>query len=166
LQIDLQSVSIIIAATSVVIGVIMSVLSLRNISRTRQASVFLDFHKQADLEFIETAAEIVLEWSWTDAEDFAQKYGPIANRNAYSKFILVGSFFDSMGKLIEAHVTNAKLIPETLAVFAMAWFEKIASIEPDIAAQWRTSGSMDSSKLLYQKLKELGYRSPLRPTPP
>ena len=155
-----------IAATSVVIGVMMSVLSLRNISRSRQASVFLDFHKQADLEFIETAAEIIMEWSWTDAEDFAKKYGPVTNRESYAKFILVGSFFDSMGKLIEANVTNAKLVPETLAVFTMAWCEKIASIEPEIAAQWRTSGSMDSTKLLYQKLKELGYQSPLRPGQP
>lgn len=166
MQIDLQSVSIVIAATSVVIGVIMSVLSLRNISRTRQASVFLDFHKQANLEFIETMAEIILEWSWTDAENFAQKYGPIANREAYSRFILVGSFFDSMGKLIEANVTSVNLIPETLAVFAMAWSEKLKSIEPDLASQWRTSGSMDSSKFLYQKLKELGYRSPLQPGQP
>ncbi|MHA2397121.1 MAG: hypothetical protein ACXAC0_10490, partial [Candidatus Thorarchaeota archaeon] len=99
MQIDLQSVSIIIAATSVVIGVIMSVLSLRNISRSRQATVFLDFHKQADLEFIEAAAEVIMEWSWTDAKNFASKYGPRANPKAYSKFIFVGSFFDSMGKL-------------------------------------------------------------------
>ena len=161
LQIDLQSVSIMIAACSVVIGVIMSVLSLRNISRSRQATVFLDFHKQADLEFLEAATEVIMEWSWTDAKDFASKYGPIANPKAYSKFIFVGSFFDSMGKLIEAKVSTANLIPETLAVFTMAWCEKLKSIEPDIAAQWRSSGSMDSTYKLYYKLKELGYRSPL-----
>ena len=73
LQLDLQSVSITIAAVSVVIGVFMSVLSLRNISRTRQASLFMDFHKQADLEFIETMTEIVMEWNWTNAKDFATK---------------------------------------------------------------------------------------------
>ncbi|MHA2060534.1 MAG: hypothetical protein ACW976_07135 [Candidatus Ranarchaeia archaeon] len=166
MQVDLQSISIMIAAGSVVIGVIMSILSLRNISRSRQASVFLDFHKQADLEFIETVSEIVLEWSWNSAQDFATKYGPRSNPKAYCKFILVGSFFDSMGKLIEAKVTNAKLIPETLAVFAMSWCEKIESIEPEIAAQWRSSGSMDSTKLLYKELKDLGYRSPLQPGPP
>ncbi|MHA1909330.1 MAG: hypothetical protein ACW98Y_18680 [Candidatus Thorarchaeota archaeon] len=163
LEIDLQSISIMIAATSVVIGVMMSVLSLRNISRSRQASVFLDFHRQANLEFIEHMSEIVMQWSWKDAEDFASKYGPRANPKAYSKFIFVASFFDSMGKLIEANVTNATLVPETLAVFAMAWCEKLESIESDIAAQWRSSGSMDSTDILYSKLKELGYRSPVRP---
>ncbi len=163
LQLDLQSVSITIAAVSVVIGVIMSVLSLRNISRSRQASLFMDFHKQADLEFIETMTEIVMEWNWTNAKDFATKYGPRENPKAYSKFIFVGSFFDSMGKLIQAHVATAKLIPETLAVFAMSWCEKIESIEPEIASQWRRSGSMDSTKLLYNELKKLGYISPLQP---
>jgi hypothetical protein len=166
MELDLQSISIMIAATSVVIGVLMSVLSLRNISRSRQASVFLDFHRQANLEVILHSSEVVMEWKWKDAQEFDQKYGPRANPEAHSKFILVGSLFDSMGKLIEAKVTSAKLLPETLAVFAMAWFEKIRSIEPDIAAQWRRSGSMDSSKLLYKELKELGYRSPLRPNQP
>ncbi len=161
MELDLQSISTIIAATSVLIGVIMSLLSIRNFSRSRQASVFLDFHKQANLEFIEHASEVVMEWSWKDAQEFDQKYGPMTNPKAYAKFILVGSFFDAMGKLIESKVTNAKLFPESLAVFAMAWFEKIKSIEPDLAAKWRSSGSMDSSKLLYKKLKELGYRSPL-----
>ncbi|PNX52876.1 MAG: hypothetical protein BV458_07310 [Thermoplasmata archaeon M9B2D] len=159
---DIQSISMIIAATSIVIGVIMSLLSIRNFSKSRQASVFLDFHRQANLEFIEHASEVVMEWNWKDAQEFDQKYGPTTNPKAYAKFILVGSFFDSMGKLIEAKLTDAKLFPESLAVFAMAWFEKIKSIEPDLAAQWRSSGSMDSSKLLHKKLRELGYRSPLR----
>jgi len=163
MELDLQSISIMIATASVIVGVIMSVLSIRNFSRSRQASVFLDFHRQANLEFILHASEVVMEWNWKDAQEFDQKYGPRANPEAYAKFILVGSFFDSMGKLIEAKVTDAKLLPESLAVFAMAWFEKIKSIEPDLAAQWRSSGSMDSSKFLYKKLKELGYRSPLLP---
>ena len=166
MELDLQSISIMIAAASVLIGVIMSVLSIRNFAKSRQASVFLDFHRQADLEFIQNASEVVMEWNWKDAQEFDQKYGPRANPKAYAKFILVGSFFDSMGKLIEAKVTNASLIPESLAVFAMAWFEKIKSIEPDLAAKWRRSGSMDSSKLLYKKLKELGYQSPLLPNEP
>ncbi|MFX1483287.1 MAG: hypothetical protein ACFFCP_08860 [Promethearchaeota archaeon] len=163
MQIDLQTMSIMIAAASVVFGVIMSVLSMRNFSRSRQASVFLDFHKQADLEFIETASEIIMEWNWTSAEEFTAKYGPTANAKAWSKFILVGSFFDSMGKLIESKLTTAKLIPETLAVFAMSWFEKIESIGEEITGRWRSSGSMDSTKLLYTKLRELGYRSPMKP---
>ncbi|NHI89790.1 MAG: hypothetical protein EAX87_09720 [Candidatus Thorarchaeota archaeon] len=166
MELDLQSISIMIAAASVLIGVIMSVLSIRNFAKSRQASVFLDFHRQADLEFIQHASEVVIEWNWKDAQEFDQKYGPRTNPKAYAKFIFVGSFFDSMGKLVEAKVTNARLIPESLAVFAMAWFEKIKSIEPDLAAKWRRSGSMDSSKLLYKKLKELGYRSPLLPNEP
>jgi hypothetical protein len=152
-----------VAAISVVIGVIMSILSLRNYSKSRQATVFLDFHKQADLEFIELADEIIREWNWTDFKDFTKKYGPNTNPKAYAKFIHVGSFFDSMGKLIKENVTSAKLIPETLAVFAVTWFEKIKSIENDLAAKWRVTGSIESTEILYKKLKGLGYRSPVEP---
>ncbi|MFX1370150.1 MAG: hypothetical protein ACFFAY_16285, partial [Promethearchaeota archaeon] len=115
-ELDLQSISIIIAATSVVIGVLMSILSMRNLAKSRQASVFLDFHRQADLSFIEIMSEIILDWSWSDPEDFTSKYGPRTNPEAYAKFLVVASFFDSMGKLIHAKLTNANLIPEALAV--------------------------------------------------
>ncbi|UCH05229.1 MAG: hypothetical protein JSW05_03445 [Candidatus Thorarchaeota archaeon] len=162
LELDPQAISIIIAATSVVIGVFMSVLSLRNLVKSRQASVFLDFHSQADLEFIEIVSETIVEWNWTSPEDFLEKYGPRSNPEAYAKFILVASFFDSMGKLIEGKLTSAKLVPEALAVFCVSWYEKIESIEPYIVGRWRSSGSVNSTKLLYKKLKELGYRSPVQ----
>jgi len=152
-----------IAAASVVIGVFMSVLSLRNYTISRQASVFLDFHKQADKEFIEDMSEIIVEWGWDGYEDFLAKYGPRTNPKAYAKFLYVGSFFDSMGKLLETRVTTANLIPEALAVLAMGWWEKVESIEGKMASGWRSSGSIDSIKFLYDTLRQLGYRSPVPP---
>jgi hypothetical protein len=139
----------------------MSVLSLRNYVKSRRASVFLDFHKQADREFLEDMLEVVGEWNWSDYEDFLVKYGPPTNRKEWAKFIHVSSFFDSMGKLLEDRITDAELIPEALAVIAMAWWEKIEPIQADIANRWRYSGSLDSSKFLYEALKKIGYQSPV-----
>jgi hypothetical protein len=162
LQIDVQTISIMIAAGSVVVGVIMSVLSIRNFTKSRQASVFLDFHRQATREFIEDMSEVLTEWHWTGVEDFMEKYGPRTNMKAYAKFLHIGSFFDSMGKLVESKVTTATLIPETLAVFAMGWFEKMESIK-ELSTSWRRSELTDSVKTLYLTLKKMGYRSPVPP---
>ena len=161
MEIDVQTISIVVAAISVVIGVLMSILSMRNYTKSRQASIFLDFHRQADMKFIEIINEIITEWNWNGVEDFNKKYGPITNPKGYAKFILVASFFDSMGKLIEANTTSIKLIPESLAVFGMAWYEKIESIFPILVSNWRTSGSVSSTVRLYKNLKKLGYRSPV-----
>ncbi|MFW9925441.1 MAG: hypothetical protein ACFFDM_01610 [Candidatus Thorarchaeota archaeon] len=160
-EFDLQTISIIVAAVSVVVGVIMSILSLRNYAKSRRASIFLDFHKQADQEFLEDLFEVVGEWSWSNYEQFMAKYGPTASRKNWAKFIHVSSFFDSMGKLLEEKITDAELIPEAMAVIAMAWWEKIEPIQADIAKRWRYSGSLDSSKFLYETLKKLGYHSPV-----
>lgn len=160
-ELDLQTVSIIIAATSVVIGVIMSVLSIRNLAKSRRASIFLDFHKQADQEFLEDIEEVVGEWNWSDYEQFMAKYGPTANPKNWAKFIHVSSFFDSMGKLLEEKITDAELIPEAMAAIAMIWWEKIEPIQADLAKRWRSSESLDSSRFLYKTLKKLGYHSPV-----
>ena len=159
---DIQTISIIIAATSVVIGAIMSVLSIRNLAKSRRASIFLDFHKQADQKFLEDMFEVVGEWNWSDFEQFMAKYGPTANTKNWAKFIHVSSFFDSMGKLIEDKITDADLIPETMAVMTMAWWEKIEPIQADLAKRWRSSESLESSKFLYKTLKEMGYHSPVQ----
>ena len=161
-ELDLQTISIIVAALSVVIGVIMSVFSLRNHSKSRRTSIFLEFHKQADQEFLENVLEVVGEWSWNDYEEFLTKYGPPKNRKEWAQFVYVSSFFDSMGKLLEDKITDVKLIPETLAVIAMAWWEKIEPIQADVAKRWRYSESLDSSRFLYEAIKKLGYHSPIR----
>jgi len=150
-----------IAAISVVIGVLMSILSMRNFTKSRQATVFLDCHRQVDLQFLNTMSEILIEWSWTSPEDFMNKYGPRSNPEAWAKFILYASFFDSMGKLIDRKLTDTNLIPESLAVLGVSWYEKFESIEPYIIARWKRSGSDDAVGLLYQKLKKLGYQSPV-----
>jgi hypothetical protein len=161
-ELDLQTISIIVAAASVVIGVIMSVLSLRNYTKSRRASIFLEFHKQADQKFLEDMFEVVGEWSWSSYEQFMAKYGPTANSKNWAMFVHVSSFFDSMGKLIEDKIADAELIPEALAVMTMAWWEKIEPIQTDLAKRWRSSDSLDSSKFLYETLKKLGYHSPVQ----
>jgi hypothetical protein len=161
-ELDLQTVSIVIAAMSVLIGVIMSVLSIRNLAKSRRASIFLDFHKQADQEFLEDIEEVVGEWNWSDYEEFLAKYGPTNPKN-WAKFIHVSSFFDSMGKLLEESITDAELLPEAMAAIAMIWWEKIEPIQADLAKRWRSSESLDSSEFLYKTLKRLGYHSPVPP---
>ncbi|UCH03560.1 MAG: hypothetical protein JSW05_08135 [Candidatus Thorarchaeota archaeon] len=161
MQLDLQTFSILIAAMSVVVGVIMSILSLRNFTKSRQASVFLEFHKQVDKEFLEDMSEIIVQWDWTSYSDFRAKYGPRTNPSAYAKFLYIGSFFNSMGTLLLTKVTDVRLVPETLAVLAMSWYEKIESIGEEMVSGWRTSESMDSSRFLYDTLKQLGYQSPV-----
>ncbi len=160
-EIDLQTISIIVAAVSVVIGVIMSVLSLRNYTKSRRASIFLEFHKQADQEFIETTDEVLGKWNWSDYEEFLAKYGPTTNPKNWAQFIYVSSFFDSMGKLLEEKITDVELIPEALAVLALAWWEKIEPIQAKLAKRWRQSGSLDSSKYLCEALQKIGYHSPV-----
>jgi hypothetical protein len=92
-EFDLQTISIIIAAVSVVVGVIMSGLSLRNYAKSRRASIFLEFQKQATQEFLEDAFEVIGEWNWKDYKEFLANYGPTTYPKKWAKFVRVGSFF-------------------------------------------------------------------------
>ncbi|MHA2211436.1 MAG: hypothetical protein ACXABV_19960, partial [Candidatus Thorarchaeota archaeon] len=75
MQIDAETTSIIIAASSVIIGVIFSVVSIfmssRNATRTRQARIFMDFNSAiSEKEFFDSFFQILTKWEWKDATDF------------------------------------------------------------------------------------------------
>ena len=91
-EFDLQTVSIVIAAVSVVVGVIMSGLSLRNYAKSRRASIFLEFQKQATQEFLEDLFEVVGEWTWSDYNEFLANYGPITNPKKWGLKKLISDY--------------------------------------------------------------------------
>ncbi|MHA2085601.1 MAG: hypothetical protein ACXABD_17790 [Candidatus Thorarchaeota archaeon] len=113
MQLDPQTISIIIAASSVIIGVIFSVASIlissRNAAKSRQARIFMDFNSAiSEKEFFDSFFQILIRWEWKDAADFDDKYGPVANPDDYNTFIRVGMQFDSLGTLVRNKLTDIR----------------------------------------------------------
>ncbi len=94
MQVDLTTVSTLVGLGSIILGVIVSLHSIRRLARDRKLSIFLEFSKILyDKEFIQEINEIQT-WTWNHVGEFFVKYGPELNPEAFAKWIRVGSYFD------------------------------------------------------------------------
>lgn len=119
-QLTLQTVGIVIAAISVVIGVINSILVSRRDERrqnlllknqelsleTRQIGIYMEFTKiiqQVLVDYLD-----FFNQEWEDFEDYMRKYGPSSNPEAFIKFLKIADVFQASGALVEGGVVDIK----------------------------------------------------------
>jgi hypothetical protein len=158
-QLDAETISIIIAASSVIIGVIFSVTSIltssRNAAKSRQAQIFMKLHSVVSAkEFFADFQEILGVWSWNDADDFSEKYGPVTNPEAYNTFVRIVTQFDSMGTLVKHNLTSIVFMPRGIAIMVTSFWERIRPIASQLEAKWGNADIFGEIEYLYNEIKE------------
>jgi hypothetical protein len=162
---DLQTISALVAAVSVVVGVIMSVISIlasiRNFSNSRKAQLFLQLNERASEEDFIRKAYDLLSWTWSDVTEFRKKYA--SDDTALPVFISVSTFYDSMGTLVKNGLTEAKFMPRMMAITLVQFWEKISPIVEELENIWGSPGLYDNVEFLYHEVRKLGYSGPVNP---
>jgi hypothetical protein len=154
--VDLQTISIAVAAASVIVGVIFSLFSIRNIGRSRQASLFSAFQSQAyDKQFVKDMTDINEFWSWDSAEDFFAKYGPEADADAFATFVTVGMYYDGMGRLLREKLIDKRLIPEFLIVAIVHFGRKIERDSRKMEEMFGSPLAFDNIEYLYREVQKM-----------
>ncbi len=159
LQVDPQTLSIVIAATSVVIGVIFSIASIyastRNSARSRQATIFMKFHEVvSDKEFLDDFQQVVSLWDWEDASEYVQKYGPATNPESYAKFVRITTQFDSMGTLVKNKLTDIAFMPRGVAIMVTSYWDKYNPIALELESMWGNTNIFGEIEYLYNEIKK------------
>ena len=157
-QIDLTAVSMIFGMGSIIIGVIVSVLSIRRFAKERKLSIFLEFHKLLyDKEFIQDINETQL-WTWKHVGEFFVKYGPEPNPEAFAKWIRVVSYFDGLSTLVHEKFIDAEFIPESTAIMLIRHYELLQPTAEQFALVYKRPNCFDAVKSLYDNLQKIDYQ--------
>ena len=104
---DIQTITVVIAGISVVIGVINSIMSNRKAEeqrqteiQTRQAELFMPlYNRWISRDFAEIYARTKYEYQYHDLDDYWQKYGAHNNINAYVDHFMRGGFYEGLVSL-------------------------------------------------------------------
>ncbi|MFW9890056.1 MAG: hypothetical protein ACFFER_17875 [Candidatus Thorarchaeota archaeon] len=118
---DLASVSIVIASISVVIGLVIAILQLRDQNRTRQAQLFMEIYSQFSqsgfLDFSLRLKEAFLDHKEESIPDYWEK-----NRgNALS----VLSFYEGVGVLVKRKLVDINLVADLISGPCMSLWKAI-----------------------------------------
>jgi hypothetical protein len=143
-MLDITSISAIVAAIGVLVGVTLTYLEVRTLRRqretdieTRQAHLFMQIYSHFYTEdFLSDENEILFHWAWKDFEDFWQKYGPETNIDAFNKFDSMGTYFRGVGVLVKRKLISLSLVDELMGTSVRLHWEKSGPVIKEIRSRY------------------------------
>ena len=126
-MLDIPSISAVVAAVGVLVGVTLAYLEVRTLVKQRQTDLVMRLHHTWISKEYREAWTRVLTLEFEDYNDFVRKHGSITSGEPASVAILmVAGFYESVGVLFHRKLIDIDLIEELLPV-EMSW-EKIAPL--------------------------------------
>ena len=116
---DPTSVSIIMASASVIVGVVLAILQLRDQVRTRQAQLFMELYNHfSNREFMGYLAEVIHLVEYEEFDESENKPTFLLGETDIeiaSKVGEVCAFFEGMGLLVKRKLIDINLVAELLS---------------------------------------------------
>jgi len=125
---DIETISVVIAAASVVVGVVNHIVTSRQANTIQQTQLFMDLYAQMrNKEFIRDTRELT-SWKWDSFEDFRKKYGSRADKDANSLFVSTSYFFDGVGLLVKRGLLKPQLVSDLMSDWIVWYWEKFGPV--------------------------------------
>jgi hypothetical protein len=100
-MVDITEISAIIAATGVIIGVILTVLEIRHLHEQKQTDLLIRLYSWGTSPEFQEARRTINSLQFKDYEDYVQKYGSFVSETPVNNAIsTVSGFYDLIGVLL------------------------------------------------------------------
>jgi len=113
---DIPSISAIIAAMGVLVGVGLTVQELRHLVRQRQTDLItkLSYDISTNRQFLEASTDVFAA-EFKDYDDFVRKYGKLISKNQVPiSFSMIGNFYEQVGVLLKNKLIDISLVDQLL----------------------------------------------------
>lgn len=125
---DIASISAIVAAFGVIVGVVLAVLELRNITKTRQMELIMSIYSLFGTREYIDAWEKVRTREFRDYDGYVEKHG-------LADFMQVASLFEGLGFLLHRKFLDIDVVHELMTESTKMTWEKVRPIVEDARKQ-------------------------------
>ncbi|UCE95748.1 MAG: hypothetical protein JSV51_08580 [Candidatus Bathyarchaeota archaeon] len=144
---DIASISALVASIGVIIGVILTVVELRNLVKQRQTDLVMRLHARfGTREFID-AWENTLTREFDDYRKYVAEHG-------MSDVAIVGSFFEGIGLLLHRKLIDIDLVAELFRESSKMTWERARSIVRGQREQYNEPRWGEWWEYLYNELQK------------
>jgi len=151
-MVDVETVSVIIAAATVVAGVIYSSLQSREQTKTRHADFVMNVSSAYGSEEMVKAPINVMSLEFEDVDDLAKKYGDISSENpVYVDIMMIGDYFQGIGFLVYRKMIDTDIVTDLLPV--QIW-EKMKPVIYGFRKRMNQPRIFQWFEYLYDKMKK------------
>lgn len=119
------SISAVVAASGVVVGVILAWMEVRNLVKAREADLVTGLHMTFINEDRQSQWLKTMSLEFKEYSDFVKKYGSPAWENAaYVHILRVGGFYEALGVLLSRGLIDINLVSNFFPI-AMTWEKRL-----------------------------------------
>ena len=125
---DVASISTIVAAISVIVGVTLAVLQLRHIVKTRQVDLVIRLYTTFGSKEFQEALMKTMTLKFKDFDDFREKYASSSDYSKNPEFIaneMVSVFFEGIGVLLRRGLIDIELVEDLFSGPIKSTWEKM-----------------------------------------
>ena len=154
-DLDIVSISSIVAAAGVIVGVILTVQELKNLRNQRQTDLLVRLAPWLNMNSseLQQAYVRVLNLEFKDYDDFVKKYGlPLAEKSEQMAIITIGNYFEALGTLLKRKLVDADLLWDYWSdTFIMIW-EKLQPYVEGLKREYNQQSP--AGEYLYAEMKK------------
>ncbi len=114
-MVDIQTISVVIAAASVVVGVITFIINSQQEKRQRQIELLFHRTQRDQEDYYKAWGEVTFVQDWTTFEELQERYSFADNLEARARFHFLGSYYNSIGLLLKEKVVDPDFLFSTFA---------------------------------------------------
>jgi hypothetical protein len=165
-MLDIPSISAIVAAVGVLVGVAIAVVELRNLVKQRQTDLVTRLSRDiaVDRQSLDAFVD-VMEAEFEDYDDFVRKYGKFISKNPVPmSFMMIGNSFEQIGVLHRNKLIDASLVDQLFPISIM--WEKMKPLVEGMRREYHDPAFFEWFEYLYnemkkreQKLKHIGVKN-------
>ena len=146
-MLDIPSISALVAAVGVLVGVILTIVELRNLVKQRQTDLVMRLHSRfGTREFID-AWEKIRSIEFDDYNKYMKKHG-------LSDVAIVGSFFEGIGVLLHRRLIDIDLVAELFRESSKMTWERTRPIVEGQREQYNEPKWGEWWEYLYNEMKK------------
>jgi hypothetical protein len=150
----IQSISYMAGALGVFLGAVYYILNMRTQTRTREAQLFMQIYDHfREPEFMKTFSDI-MDWQWSDYEDFEKKYGRKTNPEAWYNFGSMAGYFEGIGILVQQGLLDPNLVNSLLKAHIIWFWDKIKPISIEMRSRYKLPEMDQWKEYLYTEIKK------------
>jgi len=151
-MLDIPSISSIVAAVGVLIGVVFTVLELRDLVKTRRVDLVTRLYSTfGSTEFVEAWEKIRTRESVDDFDAYKKKHG-------LSEYIQVCTLFEGIGILLDRRLIDNDLADDLFGVPVRLAWERMRVLIQEDRKQTNEPGTFEWFEYLYNKMQKREQR--------
>jgi hypothetical protein len=149
---DITSFSAIVAAISVVVGVIFAIIQMRHATKTRTTGLVIQLNPalRADLGDLIESSNIIWKQEFTTYEEYIEKYG---NPWTDKPLLTLLAYNDGLGYLLRKRLIDKEIIEYLSEGNITVIWEKLQPIITGMRENYHLPDMFESFDYLYNELK-------------